>query len=84
MLTGPAIGGVLSEPAAGFPAVFGGTLFAQYPYFLPNLILAVYAGVVLILAFFCLTETDAFLHRKGSQNSKGSGPQSLLRPTRDS
>jgi len=44
--------------------VFGGTIFEEYPFLLPNLALAICGGTALILAVFSLEETEAFLEAK--------------------
>ena len=55
---GPALGGLLSEPAMKYPAIFGGIwLFNEFPFLLPCLICAVGVAVTLLAAYFVLEET---------------------------
>jgi len=51
---GPFIGGVFSRPQDRWPSVFSNPFWAEYPYFLPCLISAIYACVsfVMITKFF--------------------------------
>ena len=57
-LIGPAIGGLLAEPATQYPSVFGGSpLLVSYPYLLPCLICAMIALTALIFCCIYLRET---------------------------
>ncbi|XP_022752842.1 probable peptide/nitrate transporter At3g43790 isoform X1 [Durio zibethinus] len=49
LIIGPAIGGFFAQPAEKYPNVFSeGSIFGRFPYFLPCLIISVYAIGVLI------------------------------------
>ncbi|KAL0064060.1 hypothetical protein AAF712_009026 [Marasmius tenuissimus] len=55
---GPAIGGLLSEPASNWPRLFGGVkLFVDYPYLLPCLVSGTYALFVFVMCCIGLRET---------------------------
>eukprot|EP00929_Paragymnodinium_shiwhaense_P003116 TRINITY_DN10350_c3_g1_i1.p1 TRINITY_DN10350_c3_g1~~TRINITY_DN10350_c3_g1_i1.p1 ORF type:complete len:515 (+),score=84.94 TRINITY_DN10350_c3_g1_i1:56-1600(+) len=54
---GPSLGGILSEPAQWAPGLFKGTLFETYPYFLPNLIYALFAVFAFLVGAASLHET---------------------------
>ena len=55
---GPAVGGLLSQPASKYPALFGGvTLFIEFPFLLPCLVTATMTACTLIPAYFVLEET---------------------------
>ncbi|KAI0014372.1 MFS general substrate transporter [Xylariaceae sp. FL0662B] len=57
-IIGPAIGGTFADPHASFPNAFPeGTLFANYPYLLPNLLCAALLLVSIVLGYFLLEET---------------------------
>lgn len=57
-IIGPAIGGLFADPHKSFPNAFpAGSLFAIYPYLLPNLLCAVLLLVSIILGYFLLEET---------------------------
>ena len=64
-LTGPAVGGLLSQPAQKFSAL-DVPFFRQFPYILPVFVAAFVMLVSLIWGFFKLRET---LHRASSQPS---------------
>ncbi|KAF9697363.1 hypothetical protein EKO04_004945 [Ascochyta lentis] len=57
-IIGPSIGGLFSQPADNFPAMFSPTgLFAKFPYLLPNLICSSLLVLSMIMAYFLLEET---------------------------
>ncbi|KAI1503923.1 major facilitator superfamily domain-containing protein [Biscogniauxia marginata] len=57
-IIGPAIGGLLADPHASYPNVFPeGSLFASFPYLLPNLMCAALLLVSIVLGYFLLEET---------------------------
>ncbi|KAI1083497.1 MFS general substrate transporter [Whalleya microplaca] len=57
-IIGPAIGGTFADPHASFPNAFPkGTLFADFPYLLPNLLCAALLLVSIVLGYFLLQET---------------------------
>ncbi|KAI1489357.1 major facilitator superfamily domain-containing protein [Biscogniauxia mediterranea] len=57
-IIGPAIGGILADPHESYPSVFPkGTLFADFPYLLPNLTCAALLLVSIILGYVLLEET---------------------------
>ncbi|KAL0569431.1 hypothetical protein V5O48_012535 [Marasmius crinis-equi] len=67
---GPTIGGLLSEPAATWPDVFGRLrLFVDYPYFLPCLIAGTYAFSVFLAVLIGLKESHPSLRKERSDVS---------------
>lgn len=56
-LIGPAIGGLLSEPASKYPALFDNAFWRAYPYLLPCIINAAMSAATLIIAAATLPET---------------------------
>ncbi|KAK9156533.1 hypothetical protein Scep_003107 [Stephania cephalantha] len=53
LIIGPALGGLLSQPAEKYPSVFSkDSLFGRFPYFLPSLCISVFAVVVTIVCFW--------------------------------
>ncbi|CAE6468440.1 unnamed protein product [Rhizoctonia solani] len=54
---GPLIGGTLSYPAKHLPRMFDTSFWKKYPYFLPCLTAAVYAGCVFMAGALFLKET---------------------------
>ncbi len=57
-IIGPAIGGTFADPHESFPGVFPeGSMFAVYPYLLPNLICAGLLLVSIVLGYCLLEET---------------------------
>ena len=57
-LIGPTVGGWLSSPAEQYPGtIFDNDFLKSYPYFLPNLIAALFAFVALVLTLLVLPET---------------------------
>ena len=56
-IIGPAIGGTLAQPAINYPSIFSDTIFAKFPYLLPNLICAIMLLMSVIAGYFFLTET---------------------------
>ncbi|KAL2641449.1 hypothetical protein R1flu_009036 [Riccia fluitans] len=63
MIVSPAIGGYLAMPAEKYPEIFtAGSLFDQYPYLMPCLLLSVLAAVVLVITVLFLPET-LHIHR---------------------
>ncbi|CAJ1336716.1 unnamed protein product [Effrenium voratum] len=56
MMAGPFLGG-LAFPARWAPQVFEGTLFAQHPVLLPNLLFGASTAIVCIIGFLWLEET---------------------------
>lgn len=58
LVIGPAIGGILSEPAEKYPQVFSPEgLFGTYKYLLPCLVCSCLAAIAYILCLLWLTET---------------------------
>ena len=56
--TQPTGGGWLSSPAEQYPgSILDNDFFDMYPYFLPNLIAAMFAFVALVLTLLVLPET---------------------------
>ena len=56
-IIGPAVGGTLARPALNYPSVFSGTIFAKFPYLLPNLVCSTMLVMSVIAGYFFLTET---------------------------
>ncbi|KAI1244455.1 hypothetical protein MGN70_014327 [Eutypa lata] len=57
-IIGPAIGGLFADPHESFPNAFpAGSLFATFPYLLPNLMCAALLLVSIFLGYFLLEET---------------------------
>ncbi|CAN1298521.1 Protein ZINC INDUCED FACILITATOR-LIKE 1 [Linum perenne] len=57
LIIGPAIGGFLAQPAVSYPTlVSNDSLFGRFPYFLPSLVISVFAFGVTIASFW-LPET---------------------------
>ncbi|GAB4855225.1 Protein ZINC INDUCED FACILITATOR-LIKE 1 [Ancistrocladus abbreviatus] len=74
LIIGPAIGGLLAQPAEKFPNIFSqGSLFGRFPYFLPCLCTSAFALVVFIGSFW-LPET---LHNHKDNSSKDDGFDAL-------
>ncbi|PON89738.1 Major facilitator, partial [Trema orientale] len=66
LVIGPALGGFLSQPAEKFPQIFSKeSLFGRFPYFLPCLLISIFALAVSILCFW-LPETLHF-HTKNEE-----------------
>lgn len=57
LFIGPVLGGQLVFPASWAPSVFGGTIFDEYPFLLPNLTYALLAMAAWVIGFFFLEET---------------------------
>ncbi|KAI3870118.1 hypothetical protein MKX03_021591 [Papaver bracteatum] len=57
LVIGPALGGLISQPAEKYPRLFPqGSIFAKFPYFLPCLCISVFATASLVSCFM-LPET---------------------------
>jgi MFS family permease len=53
LILGPAIGGYLAQPAEKYPNIFSqSSVFGRFPYFLPSLVISVYATAVLIACWW--------------------------------
>ncbi|CUS13308.1 unnamed protein product [Tuber aestivum] len=58
IIVGPAIGGILADPASTYPGLFGGVEWMRrWRYALPNLISAVFLCTSMLLGFLFLEET---------------------------
>ncbi|KAG6642738.1 hypothetical protein CIPAW_09G161400 [Carya illinoinensis] len=67
LVLGPAVGGFLAQPAEKFPQIFSEeSLFGRFPYFLPCLLISIFALGVSILCFW-LPET---LHMHTKDNGE--------------
>ncbi|GAB4859277.1 Probable peptide/nitrate transporter At3g43790 [Ancistrocladus abbreviatus] len=75
LVIGPAIGGFLAQPVEKYPKVFSkNSLFGRFPYFLPCLIISLYAAGIFALCWW-LPET---LHKhNGRVNEKGNSVAQL-------
>ncbi|PIN17196.1 Permease of the major facilitator superfamily [Handroanthus impetiginosus] len=53
LIIGPALGGYLAQPAEKFPGIFASdSFFARFPYFLPCLIISIFAAIVTVACFW--------------------------------
>ena len=79
------VGGALSRPAASFP-LFEATVFEQFPYLLPCLLSSSLGLTTLVLCFFFLPETQAFVQRRAGAAqlplSADTAPYNSIRVTR--
>uniref|UniRef100_A0A2P2MM65 Putative peptide/nitrate transporter At3g43790 n=2 Tax=Rhizophora mucronata TaxID=61149 RepID=A0A2P2MM65_RHIMU len=67
LVIGPAIGGFLAQPAEKYPNIFAGnSIFGRLPYFLPCLVISIYA-VGVFIACWWLPET---LHKHGGEKER--------------
>ncbi|XP_062114756.1 protein ZINC INDUCED FACILITATOR-LIKE 1-like [Humulus lupulus] len=74
LVIGPALGGLLAQPAEKFPEIFSKeSLFGRFPYFLPCLFISIFA---LVATFLCqwLPETLHFHTKNDEENEKFFGP----------
>lgn len=56
-VVGPLLGGLLSNPAQRYPALFGSSaLFTTYPYLLPCLVAGLVPALGLLVAVYSLEE----------------------------
>lgn len=68
-IIGPAIGGLLADPAKSYPTHFSRDgLFGRYPWLLPNLVCAIMMLISIISGFFWLEETHPDF-RKGADTT---------------
>ncbi|KAK1226807.1 hypothetical protein PQX77_010214 [Marasmius sp. AFHP31] len=63
---GPALGGILSDPADRWPSIFGNAFFRNNPYFLPCAAAAFFALTAFLPCLFFLKETLATRSRAGT------------------
>ncbi|KAH9016226.1 MFS general substrate transporter [Lactarius pseudohatsudake] len=70
---GPLVGGVLSRPRDRWPHIFSHPFWADYPYFLPCLVAAMFACLSLVIAGLYLEET---LNPKSSEKPPHARPSS--------
>lgn len=57
-IIGSSLGGVLAEPVKNYPTIFStGSIFATYPYLLPNLVCTAVVVFGLLVGIFFLEET---------------------------
>ncbi|KAK1277896.1 putative peptide/nitrate transporter [Acorus gramineus] len=69
LIIGPALGGFLAQPAEKYPNLFSNdSLFARFPYFLPCLVISLYAVGVLVSCYW-LPETLHIHHEDEEINS---------------
>ena len=58
LIFGPAIGGYLARPAIKYPSLFeANSIFAIFPYLMPNIIIAILGIISLILLIYKFPET---------------------------
>ena len=68
-IIGPAIGGTLANPAVSLPSLFSSdSIFAKFPYLLPNLICAALLLISMVAGYFLLEETHPDLKNKSLQD----------------
>ncbi|TQN66942.1 putative membrane protein [Colletotrichum shisoi] len=66
VIVGPILGGILSDPAGSYPALFGDVAFLKkYPYSAPNLLSAVFLAYAALSVWLCLDETHDALREEG-------------------
>ncbi|KAH9027867.1 major facilitator superfamily transporter [Lactarius pseudohatsudake] len=70
---GPLIGGVLSRPQDRWPHVFSHSFWADYPYFLPCLVAAIFLCLSLVITGLYLEET---LYSRPSEKLRLASPNS--------
>lgn len=59
VIIGPVLGGVLADPAASYPDLFGETsFFINFPYALPNLVSAIFLLSAALIAWLFLEEVS--------------------------
>lgn len=59
VIIGPILGGVLADPAASYPDMFGETrFFLNFPYAMPNLVSAFFLLSASLTAWMCLEEVS--------------------------
>lgn len=59
VIVGPILGGVLADPAASYPDLFGETrFFLNFPYAMPNLVSAFFLLSASLTAWMCLEEVS--------------------------
>ncbi|MCJ1233110.1 hypothetical protein MMC14_001065 [Varicellaria rhodocarpa] len=56
-IIGPAVGGTLAQPAINYPSIFSDTIFAKFPYLLPNLVCSIMLLISILAGYLFLTET---------------------------
>jgi MFS family permease len=57
-IIGPAIGGILADPCAQYPSIFGSVvLFQNFPYLLPNIAASLIAAIGLVAIWLYVPET---------------------------
>ena len=81
VIIGPILGGVLSDPAASYPRLFGGIpFFRTYPYALPNLVSSLFLFGAASAVFFFLEETLDSLRASPDMGTKiGSRMKGIMR-----
>ncbi|QVM08207.1 hypothetical protein D8B26_002900 [Coccidioides posadasii str. Silveira] len=81
-IIGPALGGALAQPCQNYPALFSGnSIFAQYPFLLPNLVCVVILVVGITIGILFLEETHG---EKKHQRDRGlEAGEWLMRKIRD-
>lgn len=58
LIIGPAVGGLLANPVENYPNIFQNSYFLkQFPYFLPNMITAIFSLVAFVLFILYFPET---------------------------
>ncbi|KKA28437.1 hypothetical protein TD95_003049 [Thielaviopsis punctulata] len=76
-IIGPAIGGSFANPHHSFPAVFGpDSLFARFPFLLPNLVCASLLFLSVVMGYFLLQETHPEIVARSNNNSSSSSSSS--------
>ncbi|KAF9592745.1 hypothetical protein IFM89_017315 [Coptis chinensis] len=82
IIIGPAIGGLLAQPAEKFPDLFSqDSVFGRYPYFLPCLCISILMAAVFVACFW-LPETLHMNHRnngEGDDKRHSKSKKSLLK-----
>ncbi|KAH6771570.1 zinc induced facilitator-like 1 [Perilla frutescens var. hirtella] len=75
LVIGPALGGFLAQPAEKFPGIFTSDSFlGRFPYFLPCLVISIFAGIVTIACFW-IPET---IHTHSTERTSSQEPYDAL------
>lgn len=77
VISAPALGGLLADPAEQFPETFGDSPFwKRFPYLLPNLIPAAWATFALAVGYWGLPETAVWQRRHAARVAASRGASS--------
>ncbi|KAJ7982442.1 Protein ZINC INDUCED FACILITATOR-LIKE 1 [Quillaja saponaria] len=75
LILGPALGGYLAQPAEKYPRIFSkGSFWDKFPYFLPSLIISIFASGALIL---CIWLPETLHYHKNTDQSPDDSYEAL-------